>query len=199
MQGAYGTVLKAVPEVKPIDMGLSQGRWTTASLSDVPHRDEIQDGKKGVPRWFPRWRHPTWRRLCSPLLALGGKDILDDRNNRVCPVERAGILDTRIRRWLQDPQKILSPILKKGWRSSISVVARAFFLLTRPRCGRSGRVIASDCRKGCFRNSETRFRNRTWGTDHTPSVRREQSRRVRECDFVLASYVFTKYEPQGVS
>jgi len=38
----------------------------------------------------------------------------NDRNNHVCPVERAGILDYRIRRWLQNPQKILGPYIEEG-------------------------------------------------------------------------------------
>ena len=38
----------------------------------------------------------------------------NDRSNRVCPVERAGILDHGIRRWLQDPQKILRPYIEEG-------------------------------------------------------------------------------------
>ena len=33
---------------------------------------------------------------------------------RVCPVEKADRLDTRIRRWLQNPQKILKPYIKEG-------------------------------------------------------------------------------------
>jgi 2-polyprenyl-3-methyl-5-hydroxy-6-metoxy-1,4-benzoquinol methylase len=39
---------------------------------------------------------------------------VSDRNIRVCPVERAASLDNRIRRWLQNPQKILRPYIEKG-------------------------------------------------------------------------------------
>jgi 2-polyprenyl-3-methyl-5-hydroxy-6-metoxy-1,4-benzoquinol methylase len=38
----------------------------------------------------------------------------NDRDNHVCPVERAGILDHRIRRWLQNPQKILRSYIEEG-------------------------------------------------------------------------------------
>jgi len=34
--------------------------------------------------------------------------------NRVCPVEKAGSLDSRFRRWLQNPEKILAPYVKKA-------------------------------------------------------------------------------------
>lgn len=33
-----------------------------------------------------------------------GRNIMSSGKNRVCPVERAGSLDNRIRRWLQDPR-----------------------------------------------------------------------------------------------
>jgi hypothetical protein len=39
---------------------------------------------------------------------------MSDKNNRVCPVERAGSLDLSIRRWFQSPRKILAPYVKEG-------------------------------------------------------------------------------------
>jgi hypothetical protein len=39
---------------------------------------------------------------------------MSDKGRRVCPVERAGGLDNKIRRWVQDPQKILGPYIQKG-------------------------------------------------------------------------------------
>ncbi len=35
-------------------------------------------------------------------------------NERVCPVALSGSLDNSIRRWLQNPKKILSPYIKEG-------------------------------------------------------------------------------------
>jgi len=35
-------------------------------------------------------------------------------NEHICPVERAGGLDNRIRRWLQNPQKILRLYIAEG-------------------------------------------------------------------------------------
>ena len=34
--------------------------------------------------------------------------------NRICPVENAGGLDNGIRRWLQNPRKILGPYINEG-------------------------------------------------------------------------------------
>ena len=37
-----------------------------------------------------------------------------DKKNRVCPVEKAGVLDFNIRKWLQNPRRILQPYIKEG-------------------------------------------------------------------------------------
>lgn len=37
-----------------------------------------------------------------------------ERENRVCPVEHAGSLDNKIRKWLQNPRKILQPFVSEG-------------------------------------------------------------------------------------
>ena len=39
---------------------------------------------------------------------------MSDRHHRVCPVALAGHLDSRFRRWVQNPYKILGPYLKEG-------------------------------------------------------------------------------------
>jgi len=39
---------------------------------------------------------------------------MSGKSGRVCPVERAGSLDNKIRRWLRNPQKILGPYIDEG-------------------------------------------------------------------------------------
>jgi hypothetical protein len=39
---------------------------------------------------------------------------MENDRNRVCPVELASSLDSKIRRWLQNPYKIVSPFVKEG-------------------------------------------------------------------------------------
>jgi hypothetical protein len=41
---------------------------------------------------------------------------MKEDKNRVCPVELAGSLDNRFRRWIQNPYKILSPYVKEGMK-----------------------------------------------------------------------------------
>jgi menaquinone-dependent protoporphyrinogen oxidase len=70
-------VLKAVPEVKPVDMGFFPGALDYSKLN-LMYRTvmKYKMGKKGVPEGdFRDWTAiRTWAEgLCSPLLALGGK------------------------------------------------------------------------------------------------------------------------------
>ncbi len=70
---------------------------------------------------------------------------MSDGNKHVCPVERAGSLDNRIRRWLQDPQKILGPYIEEGMTILDIGCGPGFFSIDMAQMvGKSGRVIASD-------------------------------------------------------
>ena len=75
--------------------------------------------------------------------------MVSNRNNRVCPVGRAGSLDNRIRRWLQNPQKILKPYIKEGMTVLDVGCGPGFFSIDMAlMVGKSGRVIASDLQEG---------------------------------------------------
>jgi len=68
---------------------------------------------------------------------------------RVCPVELAGHLDSRLRRWLHDPRKILAPYLAPGMRALDIGCGPGFFTLDMARLvGPSGHVIAVDIQQG---------------------------------------------------
>jgi ubiquinone/menaquinone biosynthesis C-methylase UbiE len=115
----------------------------------------------------------------------------NDRNNRVCPVERAGILDHRIRRWLQDPQKILRPYIEEGMTVLDIGCGPGFFSIdVAQMVGPSGRVIASDLQEGMLQ----KLRDKIQGTEL------EERITLRKCeedkvgvsvnvDFVLAFYM----------
>ncbi len=77
---------------------------------------------------------------------------MGNRNNRVCPVERAGSLDNRIRRWFQNPQKILKPHIEEGMTVLDLGCGPGFFSIDMAQIvGRSGRVIASDLQEGMLK------------------------------------------------
>lgn len=74
---------------------------------------------------------------------------MSDKNNRVCPVERAGSLDNRIRRWFQNPQKILRPYIVEGMTVLDIGCGPGFFSIDMAyMVGKTGRVIASDLQDG---------------------------------------------------
>ena len=77
---------------------------------------------------------------------------MNKRSRRVCPVERAGSLDSRIRRWVQNPQKILGPFIKPGMTVLDIGCGPGFFSVDMAQMvGASGRVIASDLQEGMLR------------------------------------------------
>jgi len=80
---------------------------------------------------------------------LKEKRIVNDRKKRVCPVEIAGSLDNRLRRWIQNPQKILGAYIEEGMTILDMGCGPGFFSIDMAQMvGKSGRVIASDLQEG---------------------------------------------------
>ncbi|MBN1199805.1 MAG: class I SAM-dependent methyltransferase [Bacteroidales bacterium] len=72
-----------------------------------------------------------------------------NRNQRVCPVEIAGALDTTLRRWLQNPEKLLSPYIKPGMSILDIGCGPGFFTIEMARLtGSTGHVVAADLQPG---------------------------------------------------
>lgn len=74
---------------------------------------------------------------------------MNSGRNRICPAERAWGLEIGFRRWLQNPQKILSPYVFPG-QSVLDVgCGPGFFAIEMARLvGPAGRVIAVDLQEG---------------------------------------------------
>ena len=69
--------------------------------------------------------------------------------NRVCPVELASGLDGKLRRFLQNPHKILAPYLRQGMTALDLGCGPGFFSIEMAEMiGDSGRVIAADLQDG---------------------------------------------------
>jgi ubiquinone/menaquinone biosynthesis C-methylase UbiE len=114
-----------------------------------------------------------------------------DRKNRVCPVERAGSLDNRIRRWFQNPQKILKPHIEEGMTVLDLGCGPGFFSIDMAQIvGRSGRVIASDLQEGMLKKLSEKI-NGTELEDRITLHKCEENKiGVSEnVDFVLAFYM----------
>lgn len=113
------------------------------------------------------------------------------RAQRVYPVERAGQLDSPIRRWLLNPQKIVGPYVKEGMTALDVGCGPGFFSMAMARMvGASGRVIAADLQDGMLQ----KVRNKIQGTEFETRIVLHQCSAQRvgwtgSVDFALAFYV----------
>jgi ubiquinone/menaquinone biosynthesis C-methylase UbiE len=123
---------------------------------------------------------------------------VNDRNNRVCPVERAGGLDNRIRRWLQNPKKILGPYVEEGMTVLDVGCGPGFFSIQLAEMvGVSGRVIAADLQEGMLQ----KLKDKIEGTEVEERVRLHKCEDDKigvseNVDFVLAFYMIHELPSQ---
>jgi ubiquinone/menaquinone biosynthesis C-methylase UbiE len=116
---------------------------------------------------------------------------MDSDRNRVCPVELANSLDSRIRRWLQDPGKILAPYVKEGMTVLDIGCGPGFFSVEMAQMvGKDGRVVSADLQEGMLRKLSEKVR----GTELEGRIRLVQCDKNRinvsdRVDFILAFFV----------
>ena len=119
------------------------------------------------------------------------KNADDSSHGRVCPMERAGSLDNRFRRWLQSPSRILAPYVRERMTVLDLGCGPGFFTLDMAQMvGPRGRVIASDLQEGMLRRLEDKVR----GTELENRVVLHRSRPdgigvAENVGFVLAFYM----------
>ena len=116
---------------------------------------------------------------------------MSSRSNHVCPVERAGSLDNRIRRWLQDPKKILGPYVGEGMTVLDIGCGPGYFTIEMAQLvGKSGRVIATDLQDGMLEKLGDKIR----GTELEPRITFQRCPENKigisdNVDFALVFYV----------
>jgi ubiquinone/menaquinone biosynthesis C-methylase UbiE len=116
---------------------------------------------------------------------------VSSEKNLVCPVERAGFLDNKFRKWLQDPCKILGPYIKEGMTVLDLGCGPGFFAVEIARMvGASGRVIASDLQEGMLE----KLRIKVQGTELERRITRHKCEKNKigvseHVDFILAFYM----------
>ena len=116
---------------------------------------------------------------------------MSDRNKHVCPVERADSFDSKIRRWLQNPQKILRPYIEEGMTVlDIGCGPGLFSIDMAQMVGKSGRVIASDLQEGMLQKVRDKIKGTELEKRITLHKCEENKIGVSEhVDFVLLFYI----------
>jgi ubiquinone/menaquinone biosynthesis C-methylase UbiE len=116
---------------------------------------------------------------------------MSDKNKRVCPVEIAGSLDSKIRRWLQNPKTILEPYIQKGMTVLDMGCGPGFFSIEMAdMVGENGRVIAADLQEGMLQ----KLKNKIRGTEVEKRIELHKCEENKigvseQVDFVLAFYM----------
>ena len=124
---------------------------------------------------------------------------MTDRKGRVCPVEKAGSLDSSIRRSVQNPRKILAPYVKEGMIVLDVGCGPGFFSIAMAQMvGKSGRVIAADLQEGMLR----KLRKKIEGTDLAQRITLHKCQEntvgwSEPVDFVLAFYMIHELPDQS--
>lgn len=112
-------------------------------------------------------------------------------NERICPVEKADSLDTRFRRWFQNPERILRPYVKEGMTVLDLGCGPGFFSIPLAQMvGESGKVIAVDLQEGMLQ----KLKEKISGTELEKRVALHECEEdkigvAENVDFVLAFYV----------
>ncbi|UCF15373.1 MAG: class I SAM-dependent methyltransferase [Phycisphaerales bacterium] len=124
---------------------------------------------------------------------------MDGRSGRVCPVERAGSLDNRIRRWLHDPRKILGPYIDEGMTVlDIGCGPGLFTIEMAQMVGKSGRIIAADLQEGMLE----KLRDKIKGTELEDRITLHKCQKnsigvTGKVDFTLAFYLLHEIPDQA--
>jgi ubiquinone/menaquinone biosynthesis C-methylase UbiE len=116
---------------------------------------------------------------------------MNNDKNRVCPVELANSLDSKFRKWLQNPQKILSPYVKVGMKVLDVGCGPGFFSVELAKLvGAKGKVYSVDLQEGMLQ----KLRDKIHGTpleQIIQLIKCEEDKIVipEKVDFILAFYM----------
>lgn len=116
---------------------------------------------------------------------------MNNQNSAVCPVEYAGKLDSRFRRKLQNPAKILRPFIKPGMTVLDLGCGPGFFTLELARLvSPGGKVTAADLQQGMLDKVRQKIQDTPLcGTIELHRCGPEQINLTHKVDFILIFYV----------
>jgi len=116
---------------------------------------------------------------------------MDDQRKRVCPVELADSLDSKLRRWLQNPRKIFKSYIQEGMTVLDVGCGPGFFSIELAKMvGPAGRVIAADLQEGMLQ----KIRDKISGTTLEDQITLHKCETDKigwpdQVDFIVAYYM----------
>ena len=116
---------------------------------------------------------------------------MENDRNRVCPVELAHSLDNRIRRWLQNPRRILAPYVREGMTVLDIGCGPGFFSIEMAAMvGGNGKIISADMQEGMLQKISDKIKG-TALEERIKLVRCGQDDITvsEKVDFILAFYM----------
>lgn len=116
---------------------------------------------------------------------------MSTEKNRVCPVELAGSLDNKIRKWFQNPNNILAPYVKEGMKVLDIGCGPGFFSIEIAKMvGINGKVFAVDLQEGMLQKIRDKISGTMLESIITPVKCEKDNIPVPEkVDFILAFYM----------
>ncbi|WP_020588098.1 class I SAM-dependent methyltransferase [Desulfobacter curvatus] len=83
---------------------------------------------------------------------------MNQKKPHVCPVERSGSLDSKLRKLFQDPKKLLKPYIRTGMTVLEVGCGPGFFTLDMAEMvGESGKIIAADLQEGMLEKVKSKI------------------------------------------
>ena len=122
-----------------------------------------------------------------------------DKRDRVCPVERAGMLELGPRKLVHNPYKMLSPYIKAGMTALDFGCGPGFFSIEiAGMVGESGKVIAVDLQEGMLEKVRAKISDNAvlWKIIKLHQCQKDRLNLAEKIDFALLFYVLHEVPDQ---